>query len=89
MSDLEGKFKLVLPDTLNLDEFVLTTPNIGYETSEILVSRKKLIQPLEILLNTHITTGLSVIEICEVKKTPGYYLRGIWWKTKSLFRKND
>ena len=88
-TDLEGKFQLIVPNNLQFDEFILMAPTIGYKTSETVVSREKIIEPIEIFLSQHIT-GLSEMVVIEPERiTPGYYLRSFWWKTKSLFRKND
>ncbi|MFC5269328.1 carboxypeptidase-like regulatory domain-containing protein [Adhaeribacter terreus] len=86
-TDIEGYFKIIVPDTLQLKELVLIAASIGYESKEILISEKEMHKTLNIHLKSLPVIGELIV--CSVRKTPAYYFRSFWWKTKNLFQKND
>ena len=73
ITDLDGKFKLLIPDNLLKDEMTLVITFVGYEITEITIYKKDL-PIIKELLVTPIETAI-LGEVCIVKKKK-------WWQRK-------
>lgn len=73
-TDLDGKFKLVIPDSLVTDKIYLIIAYIGYEQTEILISKNDLpiIKDLVIVPAEQVFLG----EVIVIKKKK-------WWQRKN------
>lgn len=89
-TDIDGKFKIVLPDTFQLVEFTLSAAYVGYEAGNSLINRSELPLTRDFMLKGKVQMlELHMVGMLEVKKTPGFYLRSLWWKAKNLFHKDE
>ncbi len=70
-TDLHGKFRLVIPESLLTEEITLVVMYIGYENTEIIIKSKNLPITMELLIiqGEHALLG----EVCIIKKKK-------WWQ---------
>ena len=72
-ADLEGQFKLVVPDSLMSEELTLVVKMIGYENTEFKIHRTELIKTQEFLVVPVINQLMGDLVVIQKKK---------WWQRK-------
>ncbi len=77
-TDVDGKFQLVVPDSLLSERIILNVSYLGYERAELTINKEDLSKPSEILINlvSQIYTMGLVGEIAIIQK------ENVWQKVK-------